>query len=203
MSLLTEKFKKYQWGLGLILIVGVLVAGAWYLMVTNVFVPEGFERSRQNSVFIAKNIVDLTEESLNNLNAIAEADKEYKFKIALILVREELDRITDAKVKASELTQELTEMSLAAAAIKPTRAKDLAVDAITHELNLIAELLIYNDSLHALLQTLEYKFSGDIRYDSDDVQKLVTNINQRTREVNKLNELFKEKMAEFDKIVEK
>ena len=84
--------------------------------------------------------------------------------------------------------------------IAPVKARNLAMEARSYEVSLLKKIIAYNDSLSALLQTLNYKFSGDIRYDADDVQKLIENMNDNAREINELNNLYNQRMKEFDEI---
>jgi hypothetical protein len=175
--------------------------GIGYLAIGRSFVPDNFTVARKAGADVAKSIVALTEESLKNLEAISALDRDFKFGEALVLVREELLRAEEARLKAIDLTKELDKMTTAAAGISPTKARNLAVEAVGHEVSLISHLIVYNDVLNGLLHTLELKFSGDIRYDAQDVQTLVQSMNAETREINRLNALFNQKMEEFDEVV--
>lgn len=184
---------------------GALVLAALYLLgyyfVTKAFIPDNFTTARHQSALIAKEVVALTEESLTNLDKIALQDRQYNFGQALRLVREELERAQNSRLKAVDLTRELDGMARAAAGIKPAKLRNLAISAISNELSLISHLIVYNDILNGLLQTLEFKFSGDINYKSEEVQILIKNMNQEAKEINNLNEAFNEKMKKFDELV--
>lgn len=162
-------------------------------------VPEDFVNSRLQSSVIAADITSLIGGSLDNLNSIAEADRNYNFGKALNLVAVEQERIEDVKFKAVKLNDELNAMARSIPEIKPNRAGNLALEAASERVSLVGKLIIYNSYLSALLETLKLKFSGSIRYDSTDVQKLIENMNREAREINQLNESFRTKMAEFDK----
>lgn len=172
----------------------------YYFIAGNDFVPERFTEARQESVRIAKDIVSLTEESINNLEKIAEADREYRFGAALSMVDEESERIKEAQQKAVELTKRLEIMARSAVDISPKKARDMAIEAISSELSLISHLMVYNNMLSGLFQTLEYKFSGDIVSSAEEVQNLIKNMNIETSEINNLSNLYNEKMKEFDRV---
>lgn len=172
-----------------------------YFFVRGAFVPDAFIEARQQSALIAKDIVSLTEKSVQNLDKISLEDRQYNFERALALVGEELEHTKNSRRRAVDLTGALDAMARTAGSIAPAKARNLAIEAISHELSLISHLIVYNDTLYALLQTLDYKFSGDIRYDAGDVQALVKNMNQEVREINRLNEVFNQKMKEFDEVV--
>lgn len=172
-----------------------------YLLIGRSFVPPEFNEHRRRGAEIAKEIVSLTEVSLANLDEISLRDRQYNFREALELVRAELERSKNSRLKAVDLAQELDAMTRVAVQIEPKKARDVVIEAIGYELSLITHLIVYNDALNGLFQTLEYKFSGDIRYDAEDVQNLIKSLNQEASEINRLNNLFNEKMVEFDGIV--
>ena len=171
---------------------------AGYLLIWRTFVPPEFTSARKESAMIAKEIVSMTEESLGNLDKISFEDRQYHFRKALELVRQELERAKNSRLKAIQLTQAMDKMTTAGQGIKPTGARNLAIEAARYEISLISHLIVYNDVLNSLLQTLEYKFSGDIRYDANDVQVIIKNMNQEAKEINDLNDLFNQKMSELD-----
>ena len=194
---LNRNLKTSLWvvlGMGLLYLAG-------YLLIGQSFVPSQFTEARNKSGLIAKEIVTLTEESLKNLDVISLNDREYNFRKALGLVREELERAKNSRIKAVELTKQLDAMARGAAGITPLKARNLATQAIADELSLISHMIVYNDALNGLLQTLEFKFSGDIRYDSQEVQNLIQNMNNEAKEINNLNESFNQKMQQLDKMV--
>ena len=54
--------------------------------------------------------------------------------------------------------------------------------------------------MKALLENLNYKFSGDIRYDSGDAQAIISVMNASAKEVSNLNASYNQKMEEFDNL---
>jgi hypothetical protein len=196
----SAKTQRNIWRSAGLLFAAAAIYAIGYFFISGVFVPPAFSESRKESALIAKDIVSLTEKSLQNLDKIALEDRQYNFERALELVREELEHTKKSRLKAVGLTEKLVVMTHSAATITPVKARNLAIEAISNELSLISHLIVYNDVLNALLQTLEYKFSGDIRYDAQDVQILIKNMNQEVREINKLNDLFNQKMKEFDEL---
>ena len=164
------------------------------------FVPPDFETARRESVQIAKVIVENNENSIKNLKEISLYDQRQLYEYALILVRQELDRARDSRSKSVDLAEKLNTMSGSTAGIQPRKARNLVLSAISDELALISRLIVYNDLLQSLLQSLDYKFSGDIRYDAGEVQILIRNMNLQAEEVNGLNNAFNEKMRRFDEV---
>lgn len=186
------------------ILTGLVVLGLYFgfsYFASQSFVPDNFQEARQDGSVVSAELVDFLKESINNLEVISEEDKNYNFSKALDLVYEELERTKATRQRAMGLTVALDKMARAVPNITPTKARNLALEAVSSEVALISHLIIYNDSLNGLLETLRYKFSGDIRYDVKDIQVLVKNMNQEAREINALNDLFNKKMQEFDEIV--
>ncbi len=167
------------------------------------FVPQTFQEERRQGSVVSSEIVSLLSDSLKNLEKISEADRNYQFAPAVELVYQEIARTKLAKEKAVNLTSSLDKMAKAVPEINPVKARNPAMQAMSEEVSLISHLVVYNDTLNALLETLRYKFLGDIRYDAEDVQKLISNLNREAGEVNNLNDSFNKTMREFDLIVEK
>lgn len=172
-----------------------------YQWLSQSFIPPAFLEARSRAAEAAKEIISLTENSIQTLDKISFYDRQYNFEPALSLVREELERAKKSRQKTTALTKEIGNMANAIVGIAPARARSLATEAVRDEVDLISHFIVYNDLLNGLLQTLEYKFSGDIRYDSEEVQTLIKNMNQEAREVNRLNNLFNQKMQELDELV--
>lgn len=173
-----------------------------YFLLGKSFVPNEFIEARNRSALVAKEIVALTEISIQNLDKISLNERKSNFFRALVLVKEELENSKKSRVKAADLAKEIGVMTEAAGSITPTKARNLATDAVRDEVALITHLIVYNDLLNSLLQNLELIFSGDISHGSEEVQTLIKNMNQEVKEINKLNELFNQKMQEFDSLVD-
>ncbi len=174
---------------------------AGYFLIGRSFVPAEFSEARRESAAVAREINQMINESLGSLEEISLQDRERNFKQALVLVREELGRAQQARLKAIELVVGLGKMSKSAQEIEPAKARDLAVEAIGSELTSLSHLVVYNDILNGLLQTLELKFSGDLGAEAEDVQNLIKSLNAEAKEINDLNTLFNQKMQEFDNLV--
>lgn len=179
-------------------VTAAVIAVAAYFIVNEKYLPPNFTEARNNSAVIAQEIVSLTEESLKRLDDISLYDRRGNFQKAIQLVRQELERAKESRLKAIDLTKQIETMTIAANEISPSKPRNLGIEAISQELALVTHLIVYNDTLNALLQTLEFKFSGDIRYDADDVQKLVKSMNEEAKEINSLNDSFNEKMGQLD-----
>lgn len=165
------------------------------------FVPENFIEARERSAGIASELVILLDSSVKSLDMISEEDKSGRFSSALELVEQETEKIEKVRTMALELSGELNNMAQAVQGIEPVSAKNLALEAVSQEVSLIGHLINYNAYFSGLLATLKLKFSDDIKYDSDDVQNFIKNMNKESEEVNLINKSFNQKLGEFDSAI--
>lgn len=180
--------------------VGTAVGYFAYSWANSSYIPTDFQTGRQEARTISADILTLLDASAQNLQKISEADQKYDFINALELVYQELVRTRTAREKGINLTAALDKMARAVPGITPTKARNFALQAMPDGLALVTNLVAYSDTLNGLLETLRYKFSGDIRYDAQDVQKLVANLNDRGKEINRLNDVFNQKMEALDQM---
>jgi hypothetical protein len=185
----------------ILIVAAILSVFAYYYFNNKPYVPENFIEARSNSSSVAADLVLILGESLKSLDKISEEDKNYKFSSAMNLVEQENQKIKNAKTKALVLSDDLNKMAQAIQDIKPVKAKNLALEAVSQEVSLISRLINYNAYFGSLLDTLRLKFSGDIRYDSSDVQSLIADMNSEAREINSINNSFNQKLEEFDQAV--
>jgi len=182
-----------------------VLGGLGYLLFSGgeSFVPENFTEARGRSAVIASEIVSDLNLSLQSLEKISGEDRNQRFLSALRLVEQEIEKIEKVKARALELAAELANMAQAVQGIKPAFARNLAFEAVSQEVSLVVGLNNYlNSSFNPLLETLRLKFSGDIRYDSNDVQVLIANMNREAKEINSINDAFNQKLKEFDAAIQ-
>ncbi len=179
-------------------IFGVVV---YYFFDNKSFVPENFIEARSKSASIALELVSILDGSLKSLDKISEEDKNYRFSSAMNLVEQEIKKINEATTKAQTLSEELVKMAQAVQGIQPVKARNLALEAVSLEVSLISQLIPYNAHFSSLFETLRLKFSGDIRYDSSDVQSLITKMNMESKGINSTNNSFNQKLKEFDEAI--
>lgn len=196
------------YGIKILLIVFIAICLAMVYFSVRYFlqkslVPEDFINARQQSSLIASEINSLINGSLENLNQIAEKDRDYQFSSALALVKKEQKNIDIVKNSAVELIKQLGKIAEIAPNINPKKARDVILSAVSEEISLASRLVIYNSYFSGLLETLKLKFSGDIKYDASDVQILIQNMNNEVIGINNLNQSFNKKMEEFDEIIRK
>lgn len=176
-----------------------------YLLFSNIeiskkFLPEEFSEARIKGAALAKNIVDLSSESLRSLTEIAEYDEEGNSSEALILISKEVIKNRATRDEAIKLSSQLEKMARSLTDIEPTHARILATEAVSSEVALVSRLISYNDYLLQLFETLEKKFLKPAVNSDGRVVELIKKINEESSAINQFNYRFNESLAEFDKV---
>jgi hypothetical protein len=195
---LPRKIKK------IILSVAILIFGAFaaYLIwsFTGVYVSDSFVNSRQLASEYAHIIADSVQDTPKNLETIQTLERQGKDEKALTLLVTESQKNATAQDAAVKLSSELGKMAMEISNIRPKKAGQVALVAITHETNLIYELVSYNNNLANLLGLLRDRLTGKL-YGVEKINKVVDMLNTEIDSINKLNSQFIESMAEFDRSV--
>ncbi len=187
-----------------IFIIFILVILAAYLVARIFFVeiktvPDDFLKARHEASLIAKDIVEISNEAVINLDKIYEFDKEGNYKEALSLLAIELERNYKAREKAIKLSAQLERMAKVVAEISPVSGSQLAIKAINLEIALINRLVTYNDHFFQLLEILRSKFLGKTKNSSERIFELINKINEEVKMINELDGKSNEIMKKFDK----
>jgi hypothetical protein len=162
-------------------------------------VPEEFIEARVNGAVTARKIVFLAHQSLAGLEQISQFDEKKNYSSALKLVVQELERNGEARQEAVVLSSQLGTMATLLSSIEPSRARTLATEAVGYEVQLVNHLILYHETLNELFELLRGKFEGRIHNSEHKVKKLVTEINESIKMINKLNQNFDSSMNKFDK----
>ena len=194
------KLHRNYYYLGVAIIVAALILGYWFYS-SKLFIPDDFYMARENSTKIAKIIVDDSSENLNLLGAISKLDQSGDYSTALNVVSKAVINNRKNTKSAVELSQQLEIMAINTAKIKPDKAKELAISAISSEVALVSRLLKYNGYLAELFELLKLKFSVKEFDPANSIQELVVKLNDEAKAVNSLNDKFNSLMAEFDALV--
>lgn len=181
-----------------VIFLAIILVGYFAFQFTRVeprSIPQDFLKAREDAANVAHDIVAISKESADNLNAIAGLDREKKYTEALALVTQELEKNRLAREKAIALSGHLEIMATNLYQIAPASAGQVALQAISSETTLISRLLAYNDYMIRLLGVLQEKFSG--RSDGKEIPDLIAKINNEAREINALDEKFNSLMEEL------
>ncbi len=192
-----KSVQKFIW-LGIFIILGYFLAR--YVFIGPKVVPNEFLEARGSGEKVAAEIVDLSAGSINNLSRIAELDKEFNYPEALVLVSGELIKNGTFNDKATALSTELARMAQAIPSIRPSKARELAAEAVSYEVALVSRLIGYNQALRELMSMLKSKFSWEFYGTDSQIEDLLVEINSTATAINSLNAAFEETLKDFDEL---
>lgn len=182
----------------------LIMVGSYFLISlvrsSDTEIPAQFESSRLEGALIAQEIVELSNQSAEDIRAINDLDREGNFPGALTLVTQVIDQSQEIRARAVELSTELQGMTLALSGIESIQAREAAFESISNQLVLIGRLVNYSNYLGELLTVLRKRFNGDFS-DGERVPILVANINAEVNEINKLNDKARAAIERFDELV--
>jgi flagellar basal body-associated protein FliL len=182
-----------------IIIVGTITA--WFSNKKS-GVPKEFTQAREQGALIAQNIVDLSDQSTNDLTRVNDLDKSGDYTDALTLTTNIVAKNQALHDQAVSLSDQIEIMAKSLPDISSSEARQAALDTISSRLALVSELISYSGDLEHLLVTLQGHFTGT-SIKSGDVQTIVTQINTDVNAINNFNDQAQQSMVNFDTLESK
>ena len=187
-----------------IVFVVVFVAGGGYA-VSRIFgnsggVPKDFTDARLQGAIISQNIVNLSNQSVSDLEKINQYDAQGDFTDALNLTTQVIKQSQDIRDQAVQLSAEVETMTKSLSDISSIEARQAALESISTRLALISRLLNYSGYLGQLLEALQNHFAGKPQSGAQ-VKALVDQINSEVNAINNFNTQAGQSMDRFDKII--
>ncbi len=182
-------------------LIGVGVATAWFSSRKN-GVPADFTVARQQGALIAQDIVNLSDQSTNDLTQVNALDKSGDYTDALVLTTNIVTKNQALHDQALSLSGQIEAMAKALPEISSSNAQQAALDAISSRLALVSELINYSGDLEKLLVTLQGHFTG-ASIKPGDVQAIVDQINTDVNAINNFNSQAQQSMVQFDTLTNK
>jgi hypothetical protein len=165
-------------------------------------VPKGFTDARQQGALIAQNIVDLSNQSTNDLTQVNALDKSGDYTDALVITTNIITKNQNLHDQAVSLSDQIETMAKSLPDISSDEARQDALNAISSRLALVTELINYSGDLEKLLVTLQGHFTG-ASIKPGDVQTIVDQINTDVNAINNFNSQAQQSMVKFDAITSK
>jgi hypothetical protein len=162
-------------------------------------VPASFTASRLQGAIIAQTIVNDSNQSTDELNAINKYDQEGDYTDALASTTDLITQSAGLRTEAVQLAAQVQQMSTEIPNIKSTDAQQAAVQSMTNRLALINELITYSNDLDHLLAVLQSRFSGTPQ-PNGEVANIVSQINADVNMINNFNAQAGQAMDKFDSI---
>jgi dynactin complex subunit len=162
-------------------------------------VPASFTAARLQGAIIAQTIVNDSNQSTDELNAINKYDQEGDYTDALVSTTDLINQSAGLRTEAVQLAAQVQQMSTEIPNIKSTDAQQAAVQSMTNRLALINELITYSNDLDHLLAVLQSRFSGTPQ-PNGEVANIVSQINADVNMINNFNSQAGQAMDKFDSI---
>lgn len=186
-----------------LIIIIFLVAGGYALTRFNPTpkIPQEFVEARLEGALLSQDIVNLSNQLLDNLNKVSELEKKANYLEALNLTTETLKQSQEIRSKAVKLAQKLEKMTIALSEIRSAKAKQVALESISNRLALINRLINYSDYLSQLLEVLRNRFFLGITSQNRQIDDLIAKINDEVKAINNFNAEATAAMEKFDKLI--
>ncbi len=166
-------------------------------------VPQNFTDARLQGALIAQNIVNISNQSTEDLKRVNELDKQGDYTQALTLTTSLVAQSEEIRNQAIALSGQVGEMTKNLSNISNFNAQQAALESISNRLALINQLINYSGDLEQLLETLRSRFTGASGSTDAKVTALVNQINTDVNAINNFNAQAGQAMDRFDAIVNK
>lgn len=186
----------------LIIVLILLIAfgyGVWLLIKPSAKPPLEFLTARQQGAEISQRIVELTTETNQKIKEINSLDLNGDYNKALTLIDETKNKNSEANSQAIKLADEMRKMAESLDKISAVKSRQLAIEAISSEMSLIANFIDYTATLDRFLNNLRLAIAtANVAYRRLAEENLLE-INNQTLKINSSNQEFLDKIKAFDK----
>jgi hypothetical protein len=162
-------------------------------------VPAGFTAARLQGAIIAQTIVNSSNQSTEELQAINKYDEEGDYTDALASTTDLINQSAGLRNEAVQLSAQVSQMTTNLSSITSEPAQQEALQSLTNRLALINELITYSNDLDHLLAVLQARFAGAPQANAD-VSQIVAQINGDVTIINTFNTQAGQAMDKFDSI---
>lgn len=185
-----------------IIILVALAVGALSLLLSDqaYAIPTSFISGRTKGAESAKAITVMINGSLKTLSDVSVYERKGDLGSAIYLIRNEINQTTDRQEQAHMLASAMEKMARAIPEIKPARAQQTALEAVSAQVTAVSHLVSYNEYLSDLFNLLNERARGSKDATTEKVQDLVKKLNDENNAIGELNAQFNASMREFDAI---
>lgn len=162
-------------------------------------VPADFTAARLQGAIIAQTIVNSSNQSTAELNAINQYDQKGDYKDALASTTDLINQSAGLRSEAVQLSAQVSQMTSQLSNITSQPAQQAALESISSRLAVINELITYSNDLDQLLSVLQSRFNGNYVPNSQ-VTAIVNQINTDVNAINNFNAQAGQAMDKFDSI---
>ncbi len=161
-------------------------------------VPEEFLDARRDAASVGTQIVDLTRQTGEKIRAVNYTDLSGNVDHAVALIGEAKALNQSAYTQAFELTRHLQRLASSLSAMGASDLRGKAYDAISVELALVSEFILYTQKLNIFLEHLSRAIATGLITDRSTTDAALKEANEQGMKINAINEDFLKKMEVFD-----
>jgi hypothetical protein len=194
MFYLSQQTKNFLGVIGLVIFATVI-----FRFLSSAGVPQEFIDARIQGAMISQNIVNLSNQSVDDIGKINRLERQGDLMEATNVALEAIQKSKDIRNQAVELSNQVSKMTTSLSEIKSFEARQAALEAISNRLALISRLINYSEYLNQLLQALQAKFAG--QRGNQDVEAAISQINAEVTAINSFNNQATQAMNRFDAVV--
>lgn len=160
--------------------------------------PQEFARARQSVSAVSRQIVDLTALTSDRLAKVNLSDLNGETANARALIADARASNAAAYSKAFELTQHLQALAQSLPKVSSMKKQRDAAEAISIELSLVSEFILYTQKVDAFLDALDEA----VRTNTDGARAAAADalrgVNEKVIAINALNDSFRRAIGIFD-----
>lgn len=167
------------------------------------YVPPEFLKARASGSDSSKIIVNISENSIENLKTIQGYENSGNYTAGLNLVLKEINQNNVARASAVELSNQLSVMASNLPDVRPTAAANIGLQAIIDESQIVSGLINYNNYTLQLLNMLRLKLGDSGAYVSTaQMNRVIAEMNSQANSINNLNSEYEKLMVQFDSLTD-
>jgi len=161
-------------------------------------VPQEFIDSRVRAGDAANRISDLTSTYKDNLESIAEAERNGEYSKGIGIITDEITKNEKVRDIAGDLAEELNSMAKDLDKIQPEKARSVALKAVTTGIDLVQNIITYTNDSNHLLDLLKNRFQNGGDANRTEIENLISTLNGEADVINKLGSEYRGLMVQFD-----
>lgn len=160
--------------------------------------PEDFVRARRSAGVVSQQIVDLSALTGAKLTEVNLSDLGGETARALALLADARASNAAAYGKAFELTQHLQALAQSLKGVSSVKKQRDGAEAISIELSLVSEFIVYTQKVDAFLDALERTLRFDTEEHRAAAAAALVEVNGKISSINALNASFRRAIGAFD-----
>lgn len=161
-------------------------------------VSQDFLDARKDAAAVGTQIVDLTRQTGEKIRAVNYSDLSGNADQAVAFIGEAKALNQSAYTQAFELTRHLQRLASSLSTMGGSELRGKAYDAISVELALVSEFILYTQKLNVFLEHLSRAIATGYPADRAATDAALKDANEQGNKINAINEEFLTKMKAFD-----